>query len=363
MGGQWLRSYGVPASRHLNLRVPALPSAEDTGRHGIYYHLTFHDLQASNHLTMFPGSAGFLKQEVESALAAGADDYLLLNCGNIRPHVYTLDVLRELWQAVTIDTEAHLDSFVRHYYTEGHAGLAELYRTYTEAAPPYGPHADDLAGEEYYHHPARRIMGHWLQGRGERPDERLYWATGEVSFAEQVRHFGQSCERGLARWKDWTERCDQVIALLGDQDRQRAVDQLRFDGELHRSGCEGFMWLCRAYEAYTEKRYLQAFDYASQSMWSYKEGLQALRDSEHGKWEYFYRADWLTNIESTVSNVDTVRRFLRMHGDSPEFFLWYKEYLMPETEKHIYLENTHRNPLSDDELARRLQRYFEQLEG
>jgi hypothetical protein len=45
---------------------------------------------------------------------------------------------------------------------------------------------------------------------------------------------------------------------------------------------------------------------------------------------------------------------VRIHGDSPDMFLWYKEYLMPETEKHIYLENTHRNPLSDDELALRL---------
>ncbi len=42
--------------------------------------------------------------------------------------------------------------------------------------------------------------------------------------------------------------------------------------------------------------------------------------------------------------------------------LWYKEYLMPETEKHIYLENTHRNPLSDDELAKRLaEKFFEKI--
>jgi hypothetical protein len=47
-----------------------------------------------------------------------------------------------------------------------------------------------------------------------------------------------------------------------------------------------------------------------------------------------------------------------MHGDSPDFFAWYKNYLMPETEKYIYLENTHRNPLSDDELAWRLKAYF-----
>lgn len=34
--------------------------------------------------------------------------------------------------------------------------------------------------------------------------------------------------------------------------------------------------------------------------------------------------------------------------------MWYKEFLMPETEKYIYLENTHREPLADDVLAVRL---------
>lgn len=47
-----------------------------------------------------------------------------------------------------------------------------------------------------------------------------------------------------------------------------------------------------------------------------------------------------------------------MHGDSPDFFLWYKAYLMPETEKYIYLENTHRKPLSDDDLSLRLRDHF-----
>lgn len=47
-----------------------------------------------------------------------------------------------------------------------------------------------------------------------------------------------------------------------------------------------------------------------------------------------------------------------MNGDSPDFFLWYKKYLMPETEKYIYLENTHRNPLTGDELVRRMKAYF-----
>jgi hypothetical protein len=150
--------YGKMVSRrhnNLNLRVQALPSRDDGGKHGIYYHVTFHDLQASNHLTMFPGPSAFLKQEIETAFAAGAGEYLLLNCGNIRPHVYSLDVIRELWNAGTIDVDKHLSQFVRSYYSSGHEALAELYRCYAEAAISYGCD-DDLAGDEYYHHPARQ---------------------------------------------------------------------------------------------------------------------------------------------------------------------------------------------------------------
>lgn len=353
--------YGKMVSRrhnNLNLRVPALPAPEDYGKHGVYYHVTFHDLQASNHLTMYPGPPSFLKQEIEAAFAAGADEYLLLNCGNIRPHIYALDVIRELWLQGTIDVSEHLNRFVSSYYTTCHEELKELYLSYTEAAIPYGPHADDLAGDEYYHHPARQIIGHWLQGKVDQPDTRLNWAVGDQPFDDQVMGFEVRLKEGLENWEAWLQRCDELLSKLGSEDRQRAVDQLMFHGALHLSGCEGFYWLCRSYREYREERYPQAFVYASESMWCYQKGLKALSDSEHGKWERFYRADWLTNIESTIRNVDTIRRFLRIHGDSPDFFLWYKEYLMPETEKYIYLENTHRNPLSDDELARRLKQLF-----
>ncbi|GAA4829847.1 hypothetical protein GCM10023310_03540 [Paenibacillus vulneris] len=357
--------YGKMVSRrhgNHNLRVPALPAADDRGKHGLYYHVTFHDLQASNHLTMFPGPAEFLKQELENSFSSGADEYLLLNCGNIRPHIYPLDVIRELWSAGTVDVGKHLTEFVRSYYGSHHDELEELYGSYAEAALSYGPHDDDWAGDEYYHHPARVIIGHWLQGKGDQPNPRLFWAAEADSFLKQVKGFEERLESGMQKWGAWLKRCGEVLNQLGTDDRRRAGDQLQFHGALHLSGCEGFYWLCRAYREYSEKRYPQAFVCASESMWSYQKGLDQLRASEHDKWDRFYRADWLTNIQSTVQNVDTVRRFLRIHGDSPDFFLWYKEFLMPETEKYIYLENTHRNPLSDDELAQRLKAYFQQRE-
>src|SRR5699024_9986717 len=117
---------------------------------------------------------------------------------------------------------------------------------------------------------------------------------------------------------------------------------------IHYTGSMGLKALCEAFMKFNRQQYAEAFVKASHSMWHYKESLQTLKDGEHDKWNHFYRADWLTNIENTIYNVDTLRRFIRMHGDNPDFFLWYKEYIMPETEKHIYLENTHREPLSDD---------------
>lgn len=350
--------YGTMVSRrngNENLRISALPEPGAPGKHGIYYHVTFHDLQASNHLTLYPGSADYLKQEVEKAFNNGATEYLLVNSGNIRPHVYTLDLLRELWQEGTVDAEAHRAAFVQQYFPSYREEITDLYRTYAEASIPYGPYEDDLAGDEFYHHPARLIIGHWLRGDGEQAERRLIWAAGDVPFAEQVRYFYERGAHGVESWGRWLAQCNELLGKLSeDSERKRVVDQLQFHGVLHHSGSEGLMWLCRAFEACSRQQYPQAFVLASQSLWAYRRGIAALRNSEWGKWADFYRADWLTNMESTAGNVETLRRFLRMHGDSPDFFFWYKEYLMPETEKYIYLENTHREPLSDDELAERL---------
>jgi hypothetical protein len=344
-----------------NYRIPALPTVDETGEHGIYYHITFHDLQASNHLTMFPSPPGMIKEELEKAFDAGAMSYLLLNSGNIRMHLYPLDIVSELWNTGTINIEEHLQSFIERLYTTKHKEIAQLYLSYFEKTISYGHNPDDKAGDEFYHHPARKIIGHWLQGKSDIPLERLYWATGEVSFANQVNWFLEKCEFGLVDWEEFVNQCRDLSLQLPEEDQQRFADQLLQQAELHAFGCKGLISLCNAYCSFMKKDYRLAFVQVTKSIGFYKESKQVLKRAEHGKWDNFYRADWLTNIDSTIYSLEALRKFLRMQGDSPDFFLWYKEYLMPETEKYIYLENTHRNPLSDDELAKRLGEKFLQV--
>ncbi|MCL6603901.1 MAG: glycosyl hydrolase 115 family protein [Paenibacillus sp.] len=355
--------YGKMVSRrhgNMNLRVPALPAANDEGKNGVYYHVTFHDLQASNHLTMFPAPAELIVEELDNAFTAGADEYLLVNSGNILPHMYTLDLVAEQWTTGCANADEQLQAFIRRYYTKQQNEIARMYKGYSECTIAYGPNSDDRAGDEFYHHPARQIMGHWLRGHTAMA-EQLRWAAGSGSFLEQVRWFGEQAESAVSGWEELRRECMQVMEWLPEEEQSRLNNQLLVQIELHWSGCRGLAWICRAYESFCMGNYPRAFIQASHSVWSYSEGKQALKRAELGRWEHFYRADWLTNLANTIEHADTVRRFIRIQGDSPDMFLWYKEYLMPETEKHIYLENTHRNPLSDDELARQLETKFQNV--
>jgi hypothetical protein len=350
--------YGKMVSRrngNENFRIPSLPEADDYGKQGVYYHVTFHDLQASNHLTMFPSSPLLIKEELVSSIQTGGDDYLLLNSGNIRMHLYTIDIVTELWNKGDIDLDQHLKCFINRLYSSHHMEINKLYHEYFNCTIRYGIHEDDRAGDEFYHHPAREIMSHWIQGKDLERCKKLLWATqSEKTFLDQVKWFKSIFEDGLVKWVKLRETCVALLDELDIEDQRRFYDQFMIQVELHYSGCKGFISLCKSYIFAQENNYPLAFVYASQSVWDYQLGLNGMRRSEHGKWGNFYKADWLTNVKWTIESLETLRKYLRMHGDSPDYFAWYKEFIMPETEKYIYLENTHRNPLSDDELAKKL---------
>ncbi|HWJ78914.1 MAG TPA: glycosyl hydrolase 115 family protein [Niallia sp.] len=353
--------YGKMVSRRQgneNLRISSMPSSNSSSEQGVYYHITFHDLQASNHLTMFPSPPELIKDQLEKVVNNGAVSYLLLNSGNIRPHLYPLDLVKEIWSNGYVNIQEHFLDFVNRLYSTNTKEIAQAYEQYFHCTIPYGSHKDDKAGEEFYHHPARRILSHWLQGKGEEPEPKLFWATEHNRFTEQVGWFKTTCEKAVVDWEKLLGECKDIVKKLPEHDAKIFYDQFVLHVELHVSGCKGFIALCEAYFCYQNGDNPLSFVWLYKSIQFYQTGKQALKTAEHGKWENFYRGDWLTNIDSTIYSLDATRKFIRMNGDSPDFFLWNKEFLMPETEKHIYLENTHRNPLSDDELAIKLANKF-----
>ncbi|WP_176084009.1 glycosyl hydrolase 115 family protein [Martelella sp. HB161492] len=353
--------YGRMVSRRQHnhsLRVPSLPEPQDQGPHGIYYHATFHDLQASSHLTMLPVASSLIIGELQAAFAAGADALLLVNCGNVRPHLYTLDLIAQLWNHGYADAALAPSEFAGRYFPQQSEAVSELIRRHIACAIAYGPHDDDRAGDEFYHHPARSLAGHVMRGETDRTAEDLIWATGRVSLRDQARWFEEHAAAAAERYRRLEQDCDQLAQSLAEDQAVFFRDFLLFQTRFHRSSAQGLSFLANSILAFLDGAYPQAFVHAAQSVWAYRETLSAMENSEHGKWQHFFRADWLTNVKITLYTVESLRSFYRMFGDGPDFFLWHKAYLMPEREKKIYLENTHRNPPSDDALAQRLKVHF-----
>lgn len=354
--------YGRMVSRRQwadNPRLPSLPKDNDPGPHGVYYHATFHDLQASSHLAMLPVPTPLLASELDRTLAAGADDVFIVNCGNVRPHIYTLDLISRFWTAGSADAASFDEDFARRHFPSAPAEATCLLRDYFDAAIKYGPHDDDMAGDEFYHHPARSLVGHVMRGETSETADDLTWATGNLSFAEQAAWFENACGTALPRFRGLRERCSALAASLDPDEAVFFSDFLGFQARLHETGCLGTLRLCQAIAAHREGAHPKSFVLASQSLWAYRDTLEAMDKAEHGKWAGYFRFDWLTNVRMTAYAVDSFRRYLRTFGDNPDYFLWYKEFLMPENEKRVHLENTHRNPPSDDDLAERLGARFE----
>lgn len=349
--------YGKMVSRRQhnhNPRIYALPYPKDAGPHGIYYHVTFYDLQASNHLVMLPNSPEFVNSELKASFDSGADEFMIVNSGNIRPHTYMLDLVSKIWSNGPLDTEAHLKIYTETFFNSASGEVQKCIKRFFESSIQYGVHSDERAGEQFYHHPARIITCHWMDGNHDEYEELLYWATGNVSFKEQVKWYREQCKKGVEGWESLKEQCLNVLPLLNDKEKTLFSDSILLQTILHSSGGRGAIKLCEAYEAYKSRDYALAFMHISDAMKAYEEGLNAMKNSEHDKWVDFYKNDCLTNVKLTIYCLDTLRRYIRLLGDKPNFFAWERQYLFPETERNIFAESAYYNQLSDDDLYKKL---------
>lgn len=345
--------YGKMVSRrqgNWNPRIPSVPSRDNEGPHGAYYHVTFHDLQASNHLTMLGVDPEIMVRELSFLTKKTSNEFLLVNSGNIKPHIFLLDMIKEFWTDGHISVNDHLLDFVTRYYNSGQESIIKCMKEYFESAIEYGPNSDDRAGDEYYHHPIRMIIKHWM-AHNKKPLESFKWAGSGDTFEKQIIEFMEKNLKGFERWSRLYTQCEEVLKTLEERDRIIFRDNFVFQVVLHQSGCRGAAAVCKSILKSNEGKYIDAFLSATDAIRNFEIGIDWMRKVEHDRWKNFYRADWLTNIKCTIYVVDSLRRYIRVLGDGPDFFWWYKSKIIPKEERNIYLENTQREVFSDDEIA------------
>ena len=346
--------YGKMVSRRQNNdnpRVDAMPGHGEPGRHGIYYHISFYDLQAANHITMLQNPPQMIADELARVLSRNGSTLWNINVGSVKPHVFMLELVRRMWTDGRCDTAELARDFAREYY--GSERVAPLLTSYAESAVFYGLHQDDRAGDQFYHFPLRELAHALLRNETDAPVKSLFWAAGENSFRDQVRRLAKTVEPGIASWKRYLKDCREVLDDLPGDAAERLEETLVLAGTIHQSGCKGLYAFCQACFHALAGNDFQAYLWTDRAIEANRRALQAMNRVQ-GRFAHIYDNDCFAGIALTVRVLEGVRAWLRIRGNGTMLYDWEKRFLLPESDKQITLQSHRTVQLSDDELCLRL---------
>lgn len=345
--------YGKMVSRRQgnnNPRVPALPPESlKSKNHGVYYHASFYDLQAANHMTMIPNSMEFLGSELNGAYESGIRKLWLINCSNVKPHVYPLDFISALWRDRSVTAEGHRREYIRTYYqgnSEQNSGMADCFAAYFDCTLPYGEREDERAGEQFYNYVTRGLIHGWMKDGGNAPCGNLRWFSDSEDFSWQIADYRNVCEAGIGGFEALEKRCEEIAGDAGSL----WADSLLLQVKLHTFCIRGAILFCRAYEEYRRGSYMESFYLTGQAADWYEAADQAQRSREHGKWKGFYENDCLTDLKQTAYCLRRLMGYIRNIGDGPHFYEWQREATYSEEDKRVVLITNMENHMTDEEL-------------
>ncbi len=353
--------YGKMVSRRQgnhNPRVPSLP--EETGAHGIYYHASFYDLQAANHITMLTNSFEFIQKELLKVFESGADDFWLINCSNVKPHVFSLAMIAAMWREKDIDLEQFRLDYIKMYYGENQAGeIAECFKEYADCALLYGELEDEHAAEQFTNHSTRILVTQWMKDRS-KPARELLWACERDKLKDQVSWYKEKCQSAVINYNAFVSKCNRLSNHLElPASRRLFEDTIQLQGRIHALCYQGAVSFCEAFDLFEQEDYQRAFYHAGLAAEAYTAANQLLLQSEHGKWIGFYKNECLTDIKQTVWVLQGLMAWIRTLGDGPHFYQWQREFFYSEDDKRVRLILNMENHMTDQEIFQLMKRKWE----
>lgn len=342
--------YGKMVTRRRDnhcVRVAALP-ANKNDRSGIYYHVSFYDLQAASHITMLPNSVNFVYDALDEALEKGADDYWIINCSNVRPHAYHLDAIRKKWLGEPLSAAAHTQEFADHYYG-GAKGVADCLSGYADAMLSYGENDDEHAGEQFYNENIRLLMNHLMRHRTDTLSG-FQWLTGNLPLKEQLAAVFGICHKGGSKIEAYYQQCLTVSESLTGDIKHNFDDTILMQARLHTYCLRGMLMCEKACSEYFEGNYLQAFLDFGSSAGLYEQADAAMRSSEHGIWKGFYQNDCFADIKHTAYMLRKMMGHVREIGDNARHDKWYREAVYAPEDRRVMTLLVNDNHMTDEEL-------------
>ncbi len=344
--------YGKMVSRRQgnhNPRITALPEVGEKGHHGTYYHVSFYDLQAANHITMLPNSMEFVERELKNAMEHEITDLWIINASNIKPHVYPLDFIANLWKKEPLSAEEHRIRYIAKYYGDtcdikAQKQMKACMESYPETTVPFGRLEDEHAGEQFYNYVVRDFIYGWMKDGAKDSVEELLWCADKKTFKDQLEWFEEKCKTGYEKFEELYHRCKAV-------DGHRLwKDSVLLQVDIHRCCLKGSLFFAKAYHAYCQKQYKAAFFLLGKAAEAFEAGNEKMREREHGKWKGFYANDCLTDVKETAYCIKRLMGYIRNIGDGPDFYKWQREAIYSENDRKVVLITNMENHMSDWEL-------------
>lgn len=382
-----------------NPRVPALPQKTDAGAHGIYYHASFYDLQAAAMMTMLPNAPSFVVKELSEVLDRNANDFWIINCSNVKPHTYYLDLIARMWRGEIGSAKANeksketadrftLDFCSMYYGSQSDKGsisndIAKLYQAWPEYAVSYGPNEDDHAGEQFANHGARILACAFIASFDKKnPDktsktEELNWLLQADTLHEQAGwHLEkyESAVRGYGKYLDECKRVCKAIEESGASDAKELIGRLKdnlvcqveylyysYLGAYHMcraieicmgtdDTAETFIGALEEVEGSGSIDFISAFYEAGLAKEAFSKGYANMRGYEHGVWEDFYKNDCESDIKQSAYVAGCLMSYIRVLGDGPHFYKWQRHFQSDAGGDKVHLILRIKEHLSDDEL-------------
>lgn len=328
-------------------RISSMPD-EPVEHGGIYYHVSFYDLQAANHITMLPNSVDFVNSELDEVSEMNMNDFWVINCSNIRPHAYFLDAVSKKWYGETISDEQQSVEFAADYYG-GSEGAAECLREYHNAMMAYGAHPDEHCGEQFYNENLRMLANHIIRGNMPKCGG-MEWLTGDMPLEKQIRFFCRMCMKGLPKLKAYYDRCLEVSEALKGDVKKLFDSTILLQARIHYHCCNGADLFGKGYGHYKNKNWFKAFMIFGDAAAEFDAANEAMRNSEYGLWKGFYFNECFADCKHTAYLIKKLMGIAREQGDNARHDKWYREVMYAPEDRGVMTLLVNDNHMEDWDL-------------
>lgn len=329
-------------------RVTSLPGREDTGKHGVYYHISFHDLQAASHITTLPNPVDFVNQELTEAYGLGVKEYWIINSSNIRPHVYYLDAIRKLWYGSPVSDSSHSREFAREYY-HGQKEIAVCLETYARSLLSYGKEADQKAGEQFYNYCVRLLARQFILDKTQTAHD-LIWLTGQIPLYRQASLILDILLKGAGSIAHYHDTCQDTGSHLSGSVKTLFDATILLQARIHHECCQGAIFFLKGFLQLEASSFQKGFYLLGLGAQCFETADTALRQAEYGVWKGFYENDCLTDIKFTAYMIRTLMRTVRILGDDSRMADWYEDFVRPKEDRNVRLLAITDHHMTDDDL-------------